>query len=309
MESEKNHISENQLIDSVYAVNPLSKSYIFLGALSLILGIILNIPLKEKIADFITAKLASMESCPIFYERLEVGSFIQKINLDGPIISGSCLGRQSNLRFDKIEANLSLPSLFPPGIRTHLTIHDGKSVINLYPVVSYPEISLEITDTDIQGPLLEKILGGWLKLTGNFNIQSDFKLEKNDLMEGAISLLSKNLAIPRQNISGFNIPTLLLRTFAIKGNITKINTFNFSSITIGDKDSMIFTQLKGQLQLDRRVLNQSLLDLTGKIRISKEFISMFPILNLLLSGKNPGPEGLYNIKIQGPLASVKPSIF
>ncbi len=309
MDIEKKQISDSQLADSIYKPNLLNWNFIILGILFLLIGFIFNIPIKEKLADIITTKLASSQTCPIFYERLEIGEFLEKINLYGPIISGSCLERPNSIRFDQISGNLSLPTISPPGIKMHLEIKDEKSTINLFPVISYPTYSVEIMDTIIQGPLLEKLIGGSFQVKGDFNIDSNIKMESGDLLEGDLKIISSNFIIPRQTITGFNIPALLLRNFGIKGNISQKNIMDFSSIILGDKDSMVFANLSGKLMVNKDYFQQSKLDLAGKIRFSKEFIVSFPILNLLLSGKNPGPDGLYNIKLEGPISSIKPSIF
>ncbi len=309
MDADKKQIVDNQLNEIIYSSNLLNWNFIILGIISLILGFVFNIPLKEKVTDIITSKLSSSEQCPIFYERIEVGSFLQNVNLTGPIISGTCLGRQNSIRFDSILANFSIPSLSPPGVKIHLLIRDNKSEINLFPVISYPKTSLEINETNIKGELIQKLIGGSLQISGDFKIESNLEMEKGDLLDGGISILSKNLIIPRQTISGFNIPPLLLRNFEVKGDIEQKNNVEISSIIIGDSNSMIFTQLKGKLTLNSTTFSQSNLDLTGKIKFSKEFINSFPILNLLLSGKTPGQDGLYNIKLQGPILSLKPSIF
>jgi hypothetical protein len=309
MEAEKKQISDNQLADSIYKPNLLNWNFIILGILFLVIGFIFNIPIKEKLADIITTKLASSESCPIFFERLDIGEFLQEVNLFGPIISGKCLDRQNSIRFDQITANLSLPTLSPPGLKMHLEIKDEKSALNLYPIISYPNYSVEIMDTNIQGPLLEKLIGGSFQLKGDFKIDSNIKMESGDLLEGDLKIISSNFVIPRQTISGFNVPALLLRNFGIKGNIAQKNIIDFSSIILGDKDSMVFMDLSGKLTLNKEYFQQSKLELAGKIRFSKDFITSFPILNLLLSGKAPGPDGQYNIKIEGPISSVKPSIY
>lgn len=309
MDAEKKMVSDNQLSEKIYTASVLNWNYIVLGIIFFILGILINIPLKEKITDIVTSKLASNESCPIFFERLEVGDFLEKIKIAGPIISGECLGRQSSLRFDQMVANLSWPTISPPGISVHLELTDEKSVINIYPVISYPKILVAIKQTTLDGEFLEKLVGGALKITGKFAIDSSLEMEKGDILEGNLSLNSTNLIIPRQTISGFNIPTLFLRNFGINGSIPEKNVIDFSNLTIGDKDSMIFTQMKGKLRLNRASFQESKMELAGKIRFSKDFITSFPILNLLLSGKTPGTDGLYNIKLEGPLSSLKPSIF
>ena len=309
MDAEKKQIPDNQLSDKIYKASLLNWNYIILGILFLILGFLINLPIKEKITDLIISKLGTNESCPIFFERLDIGDYLETINISGPIISGACLGRQGSLRFDKITASLSWPKLFPPGLQMNIKLTDDKSTINLNPVISYPKILVSINQTTLQGAFLEKLIGGNIKLLGKFNINSLMEMESGDLLEGDLTIVSNNFMIPRQTISGFNTPLLLLRNFGIKGNITEKNIIDFSSIIIGDKESMIFTQMNGKLRLNKAQFGESVMELSGKIRFSKNFITNFPILNLLLSGKTPGPDGLYNIKLQGPLSSLKPSIF
>jgi hypothetical protein len=309
MDAEKKQIPDNQLLDNIYKARLLNWNFIILGIIFLIIGFTVNLPIKEKITDLITSKMASNESCPIFFERLEVGNYLETINISGPIISGTCLGRQGSLRFDKIVANLSWPNLFPPGLQMNIQLTDDKSTINFHPVISYPKILVSIDQTTLEGAFLEKLMGGTIKILGKFKIDSLIEMENGDLLEGDLKIISDSFMIPRQTISGFNTPSLLLRNFGINGTITEKNIIDFSSIIIGDKDSIIFTQMNGKLRLNKAQFGESAMELSGKIRFSKTFINNFPILNLLLSGKTPGPDGMYNIKLQGPLSSLKPSIF
>lgn len=309
MDAEKKQIQDNQLIDSIYKASLLNWNYIILGIIFLMIGFLINIPLKEKITDLISAKLASNETCPIFFERVNLGNYLETVNISGPIISGACLGRQGSLRFDKITASLSWPKFFPPGLQMDIKLTDDKTVINLFPVISYPKMLFSINQTSLEGAFLEKLIGGNIKLLGKFNIDSLIETENGDLLEGDLKIVSTNFLIPRQTISGINTPSLLLRNFGIKGTITEKNVIDFSAITLGDKESMIFTKMSGKLRVNKAQFSDSKLELSGKVRISKSFISNFPILNLLLSGKTPGPDGLYNIKLEGPLSSPKPSIF
>lgn len=309
METEKKQISDNLLSDKIYTSSLLNWNYIILGIVFLFLGFAVNIPIKEKITDLVTSKLAENEACPIFSERVEVSDFLQTIKILGPIISGDCLGRQNSLRIDQIVTNLSWPNLNPPGLSIHIKLIDEKSTLNIYPTISYPKTLIAIDESSLEGEFLEKIMGGYLKIKGRFGIESSVEIENSDILEGKLSIASTNLEIPRQTISGFNTPTLLLRNFEIKGTIPEKNVIDFSNLTIGDKDSMIFTQMTGKLRLNRSNFQESKMELSGKIRFSKDFITSFPILNLLLSGKTPGPDGLYNLKLEGYLSSLKPSIF
>ena len=253
--------------------------------------------------------MASNQTCPIFFDRLEVSNFLGNVEISGPILSGSCLGRQSSLRFDKIDASLSLPTLSPPGIKIHVKLTDGKSLINLYPVISYPKASFEINQTYIDGVFLEKLLGGAFKVFGKIKLESQMDIENGDLLEGNFSLVSTDFTVPQQNISGFNIPALLLRNLGIKGTVSEKNIINFSNIILGDNSSVIFAQLSGKLKLNKGYFQESIMELTGKLKLTKSFLTSFPILNLLLSGKTPGPDGMYNLKLQGPISSLKPTIF
>ena len=299
---------DNQLDDDIYSkVNPFNWKFIVIGFFLLIMGFLVNFPIRKTIIGYASAKLGSNRSCPMTFERLDLGNFLQWAKFTGPIFSGRCYGQSSMsmLRLESLGLALVAPSVNPPGLKLHIEIKKGKTNLNIYPTISYPKMGLEIKNSVIDGNLLKNLTGDIFKIHGQIKIDSHLIMTKKNLTGGKINITSKNLSIPPQNIMNFLIPYMNLEELTIKGSVKGRNTLHFTTLKLGSKISPIIANLKGSIKINPTNTRASTLDLKGKIKFTPEFIKKFAILNLFLAGKNKDPEGFYNLSIKGPMGRPK----
>ena len=302
---------DNMLNDEIYTkVNPFNWKFIILGIFLLILGFLVNFPIRKTIIGYASAKLSTLKSCPMTFERLDLGQFLQWAKFEGPILSGQCFGQSSKsvMRLDSIGLALMAPDLSPPGIKLHLEIKKNKTKLNIYPTLSYPKMGLEIKNSVIDGNLIRSLTGNLFNLHGKIKIETDITMNKNNLSGGNIAITSKDLSIPPQNIMNFLVPYLNIEELNIKATIKGLNNLDFSALNLGSKKSPIKAFLKGSIKLNPKNARSSLVDLQGKIKFAPEFIKKFAVLNLFIAGKNPDPEGFYTLSIKGPLGRPKTSL-
>ncbi|RLA65408.1 MAG: type II secretion system protein GspN [Epsilonproteobacteria bacterium] len=299
---------DNQLHDKVYSnINPINWKFILIGIILFAVGFLVNFPIRRTIINFSSRKLANFKACPINYERLELGRFLQWAKFKGPIISGSCYGQSSSnfLRLESLNISLETITMNPPGVKLHLKLKKNKTNLNIYPILSYPKMGLQIKDSVIDGDIVKNLTGDMFKLLGQIKINSDLIFQKNNLNSGSISIVSKNLSIPTQNIMNFLVPHLNIRDLNIKANIKGTNNIHFSSLKLGSETSPIMASFKGSIKLNSQNIRRSNLDLKGKIKFSAEFLKKFAILNIFISGKQKDSNGFYSLSLKGPMGQPK----
>jgi type II secretion system protein N len=299
---------DNVLGDEIYSsVNPFNWKFIALGFLLLVIGFLVSFPIRKTIVGFATAKLATSKACPMTFERLDLGQFLQWAKFQGPVLSGRCYGQSSNsfMQLDSLSLALQAPDLNPPGIKLHMGIKKNKTNLNIYPTISYPKMGLEIKNSVIDGDIVTYLTGDKVKLFGKMKVNTDLILTKNNLTGGKLSVTSKDLSIPPQNIMNFLVPYLSLETLNIKAQVKGTNNLTFSSLSLGSKKSPIIANIKGSIKINPQNIRGSNLDLKGKIKFAPEFIKKFGVLNLFIAGKKKDPEGFYSLSIKGPMGRPK----
>jgi len=302
---------DNKLDDEIYSkVNPLNWKFFVLGFLLLILGFLINFPIRKTIIGFTESKIGSFRPCPMTFERMELGQFLQWANFKGPILSGRCFGQSSGslMRLDSLNLSFQMPSLNPPGPKLHLSLKKDKTNLNIYPTISYPKMRLEIKDSIIDGDIVQILTGDMFKLYGQIKVNSNLTLEKKNLSSGTISVVSKNLSIPPQNIMNFLVPYLNLGDLNIKGVVKTPNNLTFSSLKLGSKKSPIIANVSGSVKYNPQNPNGSTIDFKGKVKFSTEFVKKFGVLNLFTAGKTKDEKGFYSFSITGPLGRPKTRI-
>ena len=143
-------------------------------------------------------------------------------------------------------------------------------------------------------------MGEKIEAEGDLEIDLIAHLLKKRFKELEVSITSKNLKLPAQMISGFNIPAMKLAPLLLSGKKKKGNELEIVSISIGKKDQGINIMGKGSISnLDN--INSSNIDLMASMQLGDEVKREFSFINLLLG--DPNESGEYNFKVSGKLTA------
>ena len=119
---------------------------------------------------------------------------------------------------------------------------------------------------------------------------------------------SKNLSIPKQNISGFELPALNLNNFELKALLDAKNKLKVRQLLLGDDLAPIQSEFQGDILIDQRNIGRSSLNLDGEVKFSNVLLenpALQIFFNMFLRGKESN-NGYYNLKISGTLSSPLP---
>lgn len=307
--SNQSQLPENKTHDSIYDSGTLFKiKVIVVTAALFILTTFVLFPIRENITNLITSSLLSNRACPIPHKKLDFNFLLPEVIITAPTISPRCLpGLKSSLTFDQVSFKVTMPTLWPPGIKSHLLIKKGKSVINLYPKFTILDHEIRVTKTNVQGQLISELIGQKSLLTGDLKTEGHFVItKKQKLKSGEFKIESSNMDIPAQTISGFNIISLNIRKMLLAGSINA-GKLDIQALKLGTKSSQLQAQFKGKIGLMQNNMRFSKLNLNGKVRLGAKLRESVAILNILLDGKKQ-VDGFYPMSLGGTLAKPLPQL-
>lgn len=308
----KNKISATDLDDDVYVISPgkISK-IVFLVIILFFIGILSRFSLKETTATLIANAINSNRSCSLSYEKIEVSFFLPSVILRNANINGICMGNLvQSLALGDVKLFLHGPSFSPLGLKFKTEIQTKKSEINLYIAAGLSSQAIRIEDSTIDSELIKKFINGKFNFNGSLLIDAVVKFSDQKFNSGNFFVKSKNLTIPSQKISGFDLPSLPIQNLVFKGNLNfknpTLTQLDILTLEAGSNDSPILGKLDGTIKLNSKYTPGSEIALTGKLKFSQTFLDSFSIMSLFLGGKSTDKEGYYNLNILGTLAAPKP---
>lgn len=301
----KKRIQYNELSEEIYGPKYWTKPrLIFTAIILLFFGFLFNFSLEEKINKWLLATLSTNEACPIVFEKVELSFFLPKIIIKKPVILGSCFGQpQNKLSLRDVRVALHSPSFYPPGIKLHLSLTEGRTEVNIYPTISpfsqYIDIENTRIDTNIFAAMSadnKSVVGGTLDIEGSL------KMVSGTLEDGRLQIKSKNFHLPAQNIKGFEMTLLNLKNVDIRAHFTNKSTMQIDQIEIGQPGAPIELKLKGNLLINPVSFIDSRLQLSGPLKLSNFILVNFSFIKLFLPQENTS--GTYQMKINGTLGNI-----
>jgi type II secretion system protein N len=276
------------------------KRTLSISAILLFLGFFFNFPITEIIKKNVAKSLTSLRGCPISYSKIEVEYlFFPKVILHNPIISGHCFGNpREKISFKELVVKLYIPGFLPPGIRFYAPIVHGETQIDTYITAGLGKMHLNVKDSNINGKFISKFSSVVKNIQGDINVNILSSMNNKGPTDGDILLKSKNIKLGAQNIMGIQLPSIKIGDLLLKAEFNKPK-LKIINLKIGNKASPVKAKLSGTITHNKKYPKGSKLNLKGSIYFSQSFISDFPILNILLAGKNANSEGGYNIKFTG----------
>ncbi|MBL6989349.1 MAG: type II secretion system protein GspN [Bacteriovoracaceae bacterium] len=303
----KEKINYNELSEDVYINSKLNFFKLMLLIIfSCTLGFTYNFPMKHTVNNLIIGQLKQLRSCPIRYDKLDMSFFLPKVTVINPVISGKCFNNpQVSLNLEDIVISPQIPNIYPAGAKFHLNIKKGESVANIYPSLSFSDQTFMIQDTKVDIDSFKEQLTGADFVHGLFDVQAKVITTKKAIKDAQVLLKSKNLRVGPKNISGFDLPELMMGNLLLKATY-KRSAVKVESLIVGNENSPIHAKFDGTIKVNSFNPSFSKLNLLGEIKFSKKFMEEFSILNLFL-GPYKAENGYYAVKVGGTIARPAPS--
>jgi hypothetical protein len=301
----KKRIHFNEINEEIYTPRIWTISKIITVSISLIIiGFLANFSLEQKINKFLQNTLQNNSACPIQFQKAELSYFFPKISIRALTIPGICFGHpNSGLAVREVNIALHSPSFYPPGIKFHISANEGTTKIHLYPSISFFSNYIEIDKTLIDAKIFSIMTSdNKSPIAGLINISGFLKITSGIITDGQISLTSKNISIPAQNISGFNMTPVTLNNLNLQSHFLNKTTMLIDELKIGKSNSPIELNLKGQLNMSPTGLSNSLLSLKGTLFLSQYFLNNFSFVQIFFPASNK--TGKYQMTLDGPLGNL-----
>jgi type II secretion system protein N len=270
------------------------------------LTFLLNFPILGMIETKVRDALSSNRACPITFDKMDISFFLPEIILDHVNISGKCINKKNDIVMSKITSSINGPSFSPLGVSTQTNFDFLSNNVEILFSQGIGSSVLKLNNQVIKLHTLRDI-SEMVNLKGNLDINTLIELKDFVVKSGNIFLKSKNLAIGSMNISGFNTPSLDIKHFSLKGQITK-GVLNITELIIGNKNSPIRASFKGKIIINNRNIMVSKMDLKGEIQFSKDLREKLFFIDQFLKSYNK-KDNFYLIQLKGTLSYAVPSTY
>lgn len=298
----KKRIQYNELNEEIYESSFWTKTKLtFIGIVILVLGFLANFSLEEKINKILLTVMTGNPSCPMSFEKAELGYFPPKITIKKMTILGACFGQVSNTLFlDEIKVYPDFPSITHFGVRLGIEAKVEGSQIKIFPILSPFSTYIEIEQSTINAKILHVLTSDDKSpIAGKLSVVGFLKFEDKMLTDGNIKMESKNFHFPSQRISGFDLPLIPLDKFILEAHFEKQGEMKVNKLEIGKPGKQIEINLRGKLMISKSSFASSILMLDGTMKLSPAFMTNFSFITLMLPGGHS--DGKYQMKVNGPI--------
>lgn len=279
--------------------------YFLILPILFVIGFASYYPLGEKIKGLLKANLAAT-GCNADFSDIQMNWFLPKIVISEVNVPASCLGRTGNpLEFEKITLHWNLINFSPIGLPFLLDTEISGQTISIHYVVGINQQLIRMRDQEIVMSRLQPVLGDAFKLAGRMTIDLNLLMSQNLIKTLALKAQSKNLQIPSQSIQGFTLPNLSLNDFYLEANSEGHPRINIDRLIIGDPESPIRANFKGNLSLEEGNIAFSPMDLSGEVAFSDSFKETLPLIDMMFQSFTQ-KDGFYQVRLGGTLGAPKP---
>jgi len=277
---------------------------IFLCSLLFVFSFISYFPIGDKIKSMIQTP---QSQCKIDFDDITFEWFLPKLVIKNLDVPAQCLGKSGeSYTFDYVKASYQLVSFSPLGLPFKLETELNGLPITLYYVQGIGVQHIRLKDHEFSLNKLESLIGNKFKLNGRMLVDLTLKLKEKSLQELELKVSSKDIAIPSQNIQGFNLAKVNLQELYIEAESSGPDRINVSKFIIGDASSAVRANFKGKINLNQEMISFSMVDLTGEVAFSESFKQNLPLIDLLF-GSYTQKDGFYQMRLSGTLGSIQPT--
>lgn len=274
------------------------KWLLYLG-FTFFLALLLYFPFLKVVQSQIQAALSTIPGCSIKTSQINFNFIPPSINIPKTNIPKRCFNQFGD---DLIIKNTNLFfrgfTFDPIGPHFKLETNILNNNINALVTTGLDTIKINIHDNKINLNTLQKDFKA-LKLEGKVNLNTTATLADGNLKDLKLSLRSKSFGIASQNLSGFKLGNMPLRTLGILAQMNN-GKINVKQLILGDKEAPIRANFKGNVRPNSKFFMSSLVDIKGEVAFSNQFINEYSFINMIM-GKFDKKDNFYQIQITGNL--------
>lgn len=273
----------------------------------LVIGFLNYFPVSDKVKSVIKTALAPTGCNPDF-TQIRFEWLLPKLVIDDLTLPASCLGQGTRepLKLSHVSINYQLISFSPFGLPFRIDTEFNGQDLSFYAVQGISSRLVRLKDQSIALPKLSPILGEKIKLAGNLVVDLNLLLKNsNEIQNLSFKAQSRDLVIPAQSIQGFTTPHLKLKELVVDAVSEGPSRINVDRLMIGNPDSPIRANFKGNINLVQSDISRSSVNLTGEAAFSEGLKQSVPVDMLFQSFTQK--DGFYQIRLGGTLGSIAPS--
>jgi hypothetical protein len=264
-------------------------------------------PIGAQLKGFLKNNLKGT-ACNPDYDQIRIEWLLPKVVVTDLVLPASCLGQQAGdpIKFSFITINFQFINFSPLGIPFKIDTEMNGQPLSLYFVQGFGQRKVRMIDQSIVLARLEPLMSQF-KIGGKVIVDLDL-LMSNDNKIKTLSLKaeSKDFQIPSQNLQGFTTPNLKLNTFYVVANSDVPPRVSVEKFILGDPDSPMRANFKGNIDLQEGAVAFSPMNLSGEVAFSENFKQQLPLIDMMFNSFKQ-KDGFYQIKLGGTLGAPKPT--
>lgn len=301
--------SEVQSLDGIqYKSRIKSYLYPFIFLFIFIVSFLNFYPVSDKVKSLIKTNLQNTGCTPDFNE-IKFEWLLPKIVISDLALPPSCLGQGATepLKFNFVNINFQLISFSPLGIPFRVDTEFNGQEVSFYLVQGINSRLIRLKDQNLSLPKLAPLMGENIKLSGNLVVDLNVHVGNDSEMKNlSLKAQSKDLVIPAQNIQGFTTPHLKLKELVVDAISENSNRINVDRLMIGNPESPVRANFKGNVNLLPQNIQHSPVNLTGEVAFSEGLKQSLPLIDMMFQSFTQ-KDGFYQLKLGGTLGAIKPS--
>jgi type II secretion system protein N len=281
---------------------------VVLGAsltLCFVIAFFINFPIQKQVEDLVKTQMSQIPGCQMSFDRLKMELFLPKIVLTDVKIPSSCIGSTQSLKMPNVSLYFRGPSFSPLGVAFKAATVIKNQPLEIYYAAGATSQVIRIEEEAFDLALLSSIIPQAPKFQGKFNIFSKISLQGPRLADLKLSIESTDFFISSQSIGGLTIPRLNIGNLSVKADSEDGKKVNIQEFIIGTTESPIRGKFSGNITLATGAIGFSPVSIKGEANVSEDFMTAFPILNLMLP-QFAQKDGFYQINLGGTLSNMRP---
>lgn len=268
-------------------------------------GFIIYFPFMYKMKSVVKSQLHKIPGCSIDYQNIKLGLFLPKVVVKDLVVPQSCFGKHGQpLKMDKVFLYFRGLSFSPFGPHFKIETNLNDIPISSYLTTGIGGIAINIKENTIDLSKLN-IFFPQVNLAGKIKIDALIRLSGKKISDFKLNIRSTDLSFPGQKIQGFKLTTMRMNNLLLKASMNG-NKLQVQNIILGDDDSPIRANFKGNIGINQRNITSGQLDLKGEVAFSSRFLEKYAIIKLVMN-KFDKKDEFYQIRLTGPLMRPKPS--
>lgn len=267
-----------------------------------LLAFILNFPLMEIVKNKIKTQLSRIPGCSLTVKDINFGILLPKIELNQLNIPKRCAGKA--LFLDQLKIYFRGPSFSPIGIATKIETDFEGIPVEAYAslgvssqIIKLDDMKLALSEINKRFPLV--------KVNGDVSINAIVEIANNRLGKVNALIESKNFTMPVQNIKGFTLPNMNINSLKLKISQKSKRKMVLEDFVIGDLDSPIRANFKGDITPNSSNFLFSRINLQGEVAFGQSIKDNFGIL-LNFFNAFPTKDKFYQMRLQGTVGQPLP---